>query len=54
MIQENEPVSISLGLENNGLVYYSNSNILFQLQYFPFFTLLIIALFLLISYLTFS
>ena len=54
MIQENEPVSISLGLENHGLVYYSNSNILFQLQYFPFFTLLIIALFLLISYLTFS
>ncbi len=54
MIKENKPVSISLGLNHNGLIYYNNSKILFQLQYFPPFTLLIISLFLLISYLTFS
>lgn len=54
MQNENEPVSISLAKDQNGIIYYGDSSILFQLQYFPLFSLLIIAIFLLISYLTFS
>ena len=54
MKNENNPVPIFLGNGRNGVIYFSNSDILFQLQYFPFITLLIISLFLLISYLTFS
>lgn len=54
MKQNNNPVEIFLGENHKGIIYYSNSKILFQLQYFPLFTLLIIALFLLVSYLSFS
>ena len=54
MKNNNLPVEINLGDSQKGIVYYSNSKILFQLQYFPFFTLLIIALFLFVSYLAFS
>lgn len=54
MEQNNIPVEIYLGNNHKGLIYYSNSKILFQLQFFPLFTLLIIALFLLVSYLSFS
>ena len=54
MKKNNQPVEINLGDSQKGIIYYSNSKILFQLQYFPIFTLLIIALFLLVSYLSFS
>lgn len=51
---ENEPIKIDLGSGNNGIVYYNNSNTLIQLKYFPFFILIVIAIFLLISYILFS
>ena len=54
MSENNNPVEIYLGNNDNGVIYYSNSKILFQLQYFPLLTLLIVALFLLVSYLSFS
>ena len=54
MKKNNQPVEINLGDNQKGIIYYNDSKILFQLQYFPIFTLLIIALFLLVSYLSFS
>ena len=54
MKENNQPVEINLGDNQKGIIYYNDSKILFQLQYFPIFTLLIIALFLLVSYLSFS
>ena len=54
MSEDNNPVEIYLGNNDNGVIYYSNSKILFQLQYFPLLTLIIVALFLLVSYLSFS
>ena len=54
MSENNNPVEIYLGNNDNGVIYYSNSKILFQLQYFPLLTLIIVALFLLVSYLSFS
>ena len=46
MQENNQPVEINLGDNQKGIIYYNDSKILFQLQYFPIFTLLIIALFL--------
>ena len=54
MSKNNPPIEVVLGQNNKGKVYYNNSAILFQLQYYPFLTLIIIALFLLIAYLSFS
>ena len=54
MAKNNPPIEVVLGQNNKGKVYYNNSAILFQLQYYPFLTLIIIALFLLIAYLSFS
>ena len=51
---ENEPIEIDLGSGNNGIVYYNNSTTLIQLQYFPIFILVVIAIFLIISYILFS
>ena len=38
MSEDNNPVEIYLGNNDNGVIYYSNSKILFQLQYFPLLT----------------
>ena len=54
MSKNNPPIEVVLGQNNKGKVYYNNSAILFQLQYYPFLTLIIIALYLLIAYLSFS
>ena len=54
MNKDNLPVEIDLGNDHRGVIYFSNSNILFWLQLFPIVTILIIALFLLVSYLSFS
>mgnify|MGYP005676779997 CR=1 FL=1 len=54
MSVENDPIEILLEPKRSGNIYFNNSEILFQLKYFPFVTLLIIAFFLLVSYLSFS
>ena len=51
---DNEPIEILLEPKRSGNIYFYNSEILFQLKYFPLVTLLIIAFFLLVSYLSFS
>ena len=54
MVEDNLPIEIVLGPNHKGKVYYNNSAIFFQLQYFPILSLAIIALFFLIAYLSFS
>ena len=54
MTKDNFPVEIDLGNDHLGVIYFSNSKILFWLQLFPIVTILIITLFLLVSYLSFS
>jgi hypothetical protein len=54
MAEKNEPIKVSFGDHAINYVYYTDSIIITQLQYFPFIQLIIIGLFLLISYLIFS
>lgn len=54
MAEGNPPIEVTLGEDTVNYIYYSDSIIITQLQYFPFVQLVIIGLFLFISYLIFS
>ena len=51
---ENEPIAITINNQTTNYIFYSDSELLQQLKYYPYFQILIIALFLLISYYLFS
>tara|TARA_B100000809_G_scaffold266929_1_gene333171 strand:- start:12430 stop:13953 length:1524 start_codon:yes stop_codon:yes gene_type:complete len=51
---ENEPITIAIDESTVNYIFYSDSELLQQLKYYPYFQILIIALFLLISYYLFS
>lgn len=54
MQEENPPIPVEFDGKEVGFIYYNNSELLTQLETFPFVQLGIIALFLFISYLLFS
>ncbi len=54
MREENEPIAITLNNNEVNYIFYSDSELLQQLKIYPYFQLVIIALFLLISYYLFS
>src|SRR5690606_3008584 len=54
MSASNDPIEIHFGEDQTNYVFYTDSVIITQLQYFPYVQLIIIGLFLLISYLIFS
>jgi hypothetical protein len=54
MRSENEPITITINKNTVNYIFYSDSELLQQLKYYPYFQILIIALFLLISYYLFS
>lgn len=51
---ENDPITITIDDNTVHYIFYSDSELLQQLKYYPYFQILIIALFLLISYYLFS
>ena len=51
---ENVPITITMNNKVVSYIFYSDSELLQQLKYYPYFQILIIALFLLISYYLFS
>ena len=53
MANENEKITVSFG-ESTGYIYYSESNLLKQLRFYPWVQLVIIFLFLMVSYFLFS
>jgi len=54
MKERHEPIEISFANNQKNFIYYEDSGLLYQLRYYPYFQLAIIALFLLVSYLAFS
>ena len=54
MREENDPIAITLNNSAVNYIFYSDSELLKQLKIYPYFQILIIALFLLISYYLFS
>ncbi len=54
MSEKNEPIQVTFGDHVVNYIYYTDSIIITQLRYFPFIQLVIIGLFLFISYLIFS
>lgn len=54
MKSNNKPIKVSLGPSRTGTIYHNNSDVLLLLKYAPLVTLIVIAFFLLISYLSFS
>ncbi|MDQ1332379.1 MAG: two-component system, sporulation sensor kinase [Bacteroidota bacterium] len=52
--KKNTPIVIDLGAGYTNLIYYKDSTILTQLNYYPFVQLAIIMLFILVAYLAFS
>ena len=54
MRKENEPISIKINNNSVNYIFYSDSELLQQLKVYPYFQIVIIALFLLISYYLFS
>ena len=52
--QENEPIIINFGEGNSGYIYYAESTLLKQLRLYPWVQLIIILLFLMVSYFLFS
>ncbi|MGB0886876.1 MAG: sensor histidine kinase [Vicingaceae bacterium] len=54
MREENEPIAITLNNNSVNYIFYSDSELLKQLKRYPYFQIVIIALFLLISYYLFS
>lgn len=54
MREQNEPITITINNQTNNFIFYKDSELLQQLKYYPYFQILIIALFLLISYYLFS
>jgi hypothetical protein len=51
---KNKPIVIDLGNGHRSMIYYKDSLILIQLNYYPFVQLAIILLFILVAYLAFS
>ena len=51
---ENEPITIAISEHTVNYIFYSDSELLQQLKYYPYYQIVIIALFLLISYYLFS
>ncbi len=54
MRKAHAPIEISFGDNQKNYIYYKDSYLLTQLRYYPFFQLLVIGLFLLVSYFAFS
>ena len=54
MAKNNPPIEVVLGQNNKGKVYYNNSAIFFQLQYFPISNFNYNSVIFLIAYLSFS
>ena len=54
MASENDPITVDLGEENVNLIFYENSFIINQLQYYPIVQLSIIGIYILITYMLFS
>ncbi len=54
MKERHEPIEIAFANNQKNFIYYEDSGLLYQLRYYPYFQLAIIALFLLVSYLAFS
>ncbi|MDB4533662.1 HAMP domain-containing histidine kinase [Vicingaceae bacterium] len=54
MREENDPIAITLNNNTVNYIFYSDSELLQQLKIYPYFQIVIIALFLLISYYLFS
>jgi two-component system, sporulation sensor kinase D len=52
--KENNPIYISFGENNTGIIYYAESTLLKQLRFYPLLQLIIILLFLMVSYFLFS
>lgn len=54
MAQQHEPIEIAFAGNQKNFIYYKDSLILTQLRYYPYFQLMVIGLFLIVSYLAFS
>ncbi len=54
MREQNEPIAITINNQAVNYIFYKDSKLLQQLKYYPYFQILIITLFLLISYYLFS
>ena len=54
MKAQHDPIEITFADNQKNYIYYKDSTILTQLKYYPYFQLLVIALFLFVSYLAFS
>lgn len=54
MKSQHAPIEINFADNQKNFIYYKDSIILTQLKYYPYFQLLVIALFLLVSYIAFS
>jgi len=54
MREQNEPIDVTINNQTVNYIFYKDSKLLQQLKYYPYFQILIIALFLLISYYLFS
>ncbi len=54
MRKKHLPIVVPVGEGENGLIYYSNSKMLQQLQYFPFVQLAILGVLVILGYLAFS
>ena len=54
MAQANPPIEVSLAGRGRNYIYYEESRVITQLRYFPYVQLIIIGLFLLVSYALFS
>ncbi len=54
MGKQHEPIEIAFAGNQKNFIYYKDSLILTQLRYYPYFQLMVIGLFLIVSYLAFS
>jgi signal transduction histidine kinase len=54
MAEQHEPIEIAFAENQKNYIYYKDSYILTQLRYYPYFQLMVIALFLIVSYIAFS
>ena len=50
----NEPISIELTGDSKNLIFYDNSNLYYQLKYYPYISLGIVSIFILVAYVAFS
>ena len=54
MLKAHQPIEITFGDNQKNYIYYKDSYLLTQLRYYPYFQLMVIGLFLLVSYFAFS